>query len=57
MNIGIGTVIYLVKDNAKAKGFFRQLFGVEPYADAPEYVGFKVNNQEIGLDPKATRKG
>lgn len=27
------------------------LLGIEPYADAPYYVGFNVKGQEIGLDP------
>lgn len=57
MNNGIGTVIYPVKDIAKAKAFFRELLGVEPYADAPYYVGFKVGNQDIGLDPHGHKEG
>jgi len=51
MNQGIQTIIYPVKDLAKAKAQFTELLGVEPYADAPYYVGFKVGNQDIGLDP------
>jgi predicted enzyme related to lactoylglutathione lyase len=31
--------------------------GVEPYADMPYYVGFRVGDQEIGLDPNAHAKG
>lgn len=57
MNKGIGTVIYPVKDIAKAKSLFRELLGVEPYADAPYYVGFKVGNQDIGLDPHGHQDG
>ena len=49
MNQGVTTVVYPVKDIAKAKVVFRELLGVEPYADAPYYVGFKVGNQDIGL--------
>jgi predicted enzyme related to lactoylglutathione lyase len=33
------------------------LLGAEPYADAPYYVGFKVGDQEIGLDPNGHRQG
>ena len=51
MNQGIRTVVYPVKDIAKAKVFFRELLGLEPYADEPYYVGFKVGNQDIGLYP------
>src|SRR5512144_335811 len=57
MNKGITTAIYPVKDTAKAKSVFRELLGVEPYADAPYYVGFKVGNQDIGLDPNGHKQG
>ncbi len=57
MNQGVQTVIYPVKDLARAKALFRQLLGVEPYADTPYYVGFKVNNQDIGLDPNGHKEG
>lgn len=57
MNQGIGTVVYPVRDIAKAKAFFRELLGIEPYADAPYYVGFKVGNQDIGLDPNGHTEG
>ncbi len=57
MNQGIQTVIYPVKDLAAAKAQFRELLGVEPYADAPYYVGFKVGNQDIGLDPHGHQAG
>ena len=57
MNQGITTVIYPVKDIAQTKALFRALLGVEPYADAPYYVGFKVGNQDIGLDPNSHKEG
>ncbi len=57
MNQGIQTVIYPVKDLAQARAQFRELLGVEPYADAPYYVGFKVGNQDIGLDPHGHQAG
>ena len=57
MNQGVKTVVYPVKDIAKAKELFRELLGVEPYADAPYYVGFKVDNQDIGLDPNGHKEG
>ena len=57
MNQGISTVVYPVKDITKTKALFRELLGVEPYADAPYYVGFKVNNQDIGLDPNGHQDG
>lgn len=51
MNQGVRTIIYPVKDIARAKTLFCKLLGVEPYADQPYYVGFRVGDQEIGLDP------
>ncbi len=57
MNEGVKTIVYPVKDLARAKSLFRGLLGVEPYADAPYYVGFKVGNQDIGLDPNGHQEG
>jgi predicted enzyme related to lactoylglutathione lyase len=57
MNQGIRTVVYPVKDIAKAKALYRQLLGVEPYADDAYYVGFKVDGQDIGLDPNGHNAG
>jgi predicted enzyme related to lactoylglutathione lyase len=57
MNQGINTIVYPVKDITRAKALFRELLGVEPYADAPYYVGFKVGNQDIGLDPNGHQEG
>jgi len=53
----ISLVVFPVKDLDKAKGFFTSLLGIEPYADAPYYVGLRVGNQEIGLDPHGHEKG
>jgi predicted enzyme related to lactoylglutathione lyase len=57
MNQGIRIVIYPVRDITSAKALFRELLGVEPYADAPYYVGFKVGDQDIGLDPHGHQEG
>ncbi len=57
MNQGVKTVVYPVKDIARAKTLFRTLLGVEPYADSPYYVGFKVGDQDIGLDPNGHKAG
>jgi predicted enzyme related to lactoylglutathione lyase len=57
MNLGIKTIIYPVKDLAKAKERFSQLLGAEPYADESYYVGFKVGDQDIGLDPNGHKQG
>lgn len=57
MSAGIKTVIYPVKDLAAAKRIFGRLAGVEPYSDEAYYVGFKVEGQDVGLDPKGHDKG
>ena len=57
MNQGIRTIIYPVNDIARAKTLFRELLGVEPYTDEAYYVGFRVGDQEIGLDPNGHRAG
>ena len=50
-------LVYPVKDIAKAKAFYRELLGVEPYADAPYYIGFRTGELEVGLDPNAHGSG
>jgi predicted enzyme related to lactoylglutathione lyase len=57
MTEGIQTVVYPVNDLAAAKARFTALLGVEPYADSPFYVGYKVAGQDIGLDPNGHRAG
>ena len=57
MNQGIKTVIYPVKDLARAKALFTTLLGAEPMMDAPYYVGWKVGDQDIGLDPNGHTHG
>ena len=57
MTEGVKVVIYPVTDVARARTTFTQLLGVEPYADQPYYVGFKVDGQDIGLDPNGHRSG
>jgi predicted enzyme related to lactoylglutathione lyase len=57
MNQGVRTIIYPVKDIAKAKDLFRELLGVEPTTDTPYYVGFTAGSQDIGLDPNGHSEG
>ena len=51
MNQGIKTVLYPVKDMKQATTLFSKFLGVDPYAEQPYYVGFKVEGQDIGLVP------
>ncbi|MER6125708.1 VOC family protein [Streptomyces sp. NPDC001795] len=57
MTAGLKTIIYPVKDLARAKALFSALLEVEPYADEPYYVGFKDAGQDVGLDPNGHAKG
>lgn len=57
MNQGIKTVVYPVTDLAGAKAIFSKILGVAPYADSPYYVGFKVGDLDIGLDPNGHKEG
>jgi predicted enzyme related to lactoylglutathione lyase len=48
---GIKTVLHPVSDLERAKPVYAALLGVEPMADAPYYVGFEAEGQQIGLVP------
>ena len=47
----VSLIIYTVADLTDAKQFFRELVGTDPYADAPQYVGYRSGDMEIGLVP------
>ena len=57
MPVQCNTVLYPVKDLDKAKALFAALFGSDPHADSPYYVGFSVNGAEIGLVPSGHEQG
>ena len=57
MTKGVRTIIYPVSDIARAKSLFSKLAGVEPAQDAPYYVGFRIGDQDIGLDPNGHKHG
>jgi predicted enzyme related to lactoylglutathione lyase len=48
---GLRTVIYKVGDLERAKGWYGEVLGKEPYFDEPFYVGFDVGGFELGLQP------
>jgi predicted enzyme related to lactoylglutathione lyase len=50
----IPLIVYPTRDVEKAKKFFNVYLGTEPYADGAYYVGYKLEDLEIGLDPNAT---
>ncbi len=57
MDHGISVIIYPVRDLDRARRLFGEWLGTEPYADWPSYVGFRVGDQEIGLDPNGHSQG
>jgi predicted enzyme related to lactoylglutathione lyase len=45
------TVVYHVTDLEKAKEWYTNITGIQPYFDEPFYIGFDINGCELGLDP------
>jgi predicted enzyme related to lactoylglutathione lyase len=54
---GIKTVLHPVTDLAAAKAVYTALLGVPPTSDAPYYVGYEVEGQQIGLVPSGASQG
>lgn len=57
---GLRTAIYQVGDLERAKNWYGEVLGKEPYFDEPFYVGFNVGGFELGLLPEegdASRSG
>lgn len=51
---GLRTAVYKVDDLDKAKAWYSDVLGIEPYFDEPFYVGYNVGGYELGLDPDLT---
>ena len=49
----VSLIVYPAKELATTKQIFSKFLGVEPYVESPYYVGYKVGDMEIGLDPNA----
>lgn len=49
---GLRTAIYRAEDLVKAKEWYAEVPGFEPYFDEPFYVGFEVGGYELGLLPE-----
>lgn len=50
--LGLRTVIYEVPDLNKGVDWYSQAFGIKPYVNTPQYVGFNIGGFELGLMPK-----
>jgi len=57
MDQEIRLIVYPVKDLTRAKALYSKFLGAEPYVEGPYYVGFRVGDQEIGLDPNGHKQG
>jgi predicted enzyme related to lactoylglutathione lyase len=53
MTQNIKLIVYPVKDIEKAKAFYGKFLDAEPYVASPYYVGYRVGNLEVGLDPNS----
>ena len=47
-------IVFPVKDLEKAKTFYGTFLGTTPYVESAYYVGYKVGDQEVGLDPNSS---
>ncbi len=54
MFLGLRTVVYKVDELERAKQWYSDVLGQQPYFDQPFYVGFNVGGYELGLDPDMT---
>jgi catechol 2,3-dioxygenase-like lactoylglutathione lyase family enzyme len=55
--LGLRTTIYKVSDVDKAKQWYADFLGFNPYFDEPYYVGFNIAGYELGLQPEEGLKG
>lgn len=53
----VSLIVYPAADVTEAKRFFRELIGTDPYVDGPYYVGYKIGEMEIGIDPSGSKYG
>jgi predicted enzyme related to lactoylglutathione lyase len=57
MERNLELVLFPVKDLERATTLYKTLLGIDPYMEQPYYVGFRIGDQEIGLDPHGHAKG
>jgi predicted enzyme related to lactoylglutathione lyase len=50
-------IIYPVRDVEKAKALFTALLGEPPAHEAPYYVGWTIDGQDVGLNPHGFDQG
>ena len=47
----IQLIVFPVKDLDNAKNVYKTFLGTDPYVDGAYYVGYKLDDREVGLDP------
>ncbi len=52
MFLGLRATLFHAENLGDAKAWYARVLGVEPYFDAPFYVGFNIGGYELGLAPK-----
>jgi predicted enzyme related to lactoylglutathione lyase len=57
MGKGFELVVFPAADLDAGKRIYGTLLGTDPYVDSPYYVGFRVDDKEIGLDPRGHEDG
>lgn len=50
----IQLIVFPIKDAAKAKAFYSSYLGMEPYIDSDFYIGYRLGDFEVGLDPNGS---
>lgn len=50
----IKLIVYPVQDIEKAKAFYGKFLEAEPYVESAYYIGYRVGDQEVGLDPNSS---
>jgi hypothetical protein len=53
MVLNIKLLVYSVKDVEKAKAFYGKFLEAQPYVASAYYVGYRVGEVEVGLDPNS----
>lgn len=50
----IRLIVFPIRDIGNTTRFYSRFLGKEPYIESPYYVGYKVGDLEVGLDPNST---
>jgi predicted enzyme related to lactoylglutathione lyase len=53
MSQNIKLIVYPVLNLEVSKSFYQEYLGLDSYADSEYYVGFKMDDLEVGLDPRS----